>query len=514
MPSSPEHPFNLNVSYTVIKHGFHQSFTEGFRTIWGEAKNIVSRGREVLVPGKPFPDFTYDIVNGRLHWPGDEKPVEYHYRANISWLMTNGGSEEQISHAKLELAGLLEIQPRVLNLQDKQSVMWMSQKTMDPTKGIALHQIRKEGNKLIQSSQLLPFDQQSQIDTFINKLSNGREVASVSDDVGGWIVQGQAVDFDRGFPETISEVMTPEFQGVNWQELTMIELPQLSDRVVSVEPTSFWWQILAAKATEMSNTIVRSIGVEDGFQEVQEQEFMVPALMTPAIKTPSGSHLEGPIELVELKPTVKEVSSRLDFVGTDHVEPVVERGPEQVPTKTVFVAPRTIEQVIREKETQILHIVVPQRHDGLTKISVAIDVPESKAPSRMNPVGLKTTESKAVVSVVKKGAKKVVTRLHIDTISAQTVVFKRVPARIIPAGQKSESFLPPEWQVKLEPLNDKEIPFWQPSLDSFANDDALIFIVVTTFFLIANTTWRRRAQTFVDVRGSGEPQLRAAVAFS
>ena len=162
----------------------------------------------------------------------------------------------------------------------------------------------------------------------------------------------------------------------------------------------------------------------------------------------------------------------------------------EVPTRRVLeglsVGLKTVESVIQKKKTPVY--IVPRRH------------PSSRGASsntiKTLAVLIKQTESKQ------------------EEQAGQSVT-----ARIIPVGQRQEIRRvilaePPLLQVKLEPVNDKEIPFWQPVFDDFASNDALVLVVVTTFFLIVNTVWVRTDNVFLNHRGSAEPRRRVAAALS
>lgn len=265
---SPDCPYNLRASLTVIQHAFHDSVGDGFRAIGEEVNNAFSRGREVLTPNKPFPDLEYEIVNNRLHWAGDRLSVVHHLRRYIVWLRANGGTETQLDQARLDLKAFRKIQRLALGLSNGNAVMWLAQKTTGPTDGVALQQIRKQGDKLIQSSQLLPFDQQSQIDIFQDQIGQNRDDVSIDDSVGGWIVQGEALDFTQDLPglvkqarqpvvlpEAISEAMTLR-EPVTYTtivrsigEVGLAEASFTPDVPVSVsEAAGFWFEVMAAVA--------------------------------------------------------------------------------------------------------------------------------------------------------------------------------------------------------------------------------------------------------------------------
>lgn len=491
--ASPEHPFNLRVSYTVIKHGFHHSFTKGIQAVKDEAVNAVSRLREIGAAEKPFPDLAYEIINGRLHWSEDELPVEYHYRAYISWLKDNGGNQAQIKHARLELANFFKVQSLALDLDDGLAAMWLSQKTTDPTKGVAYQQIRREGDKLIQSSQLLPFDQQLQIDSFRDQISEGREDVSIDDSVGGWIVTGEAVDFKQELPEMIEAVMMPSVVSeamplsmpVSLAEvvptITMpAAIPIFEAAVSSVPPTKmdeivipvneatgFWWQVSTKENVdyvqddiflERETTIVRSVEVVNATETVSESVLNKPArsntLLDVAVPISEAMGFWFEVMAATATPVSAETSTVIEtpapeFVAEntsdlEHEEIVAtEISIVREPTRRVFVGPKIVEPVItvtKEKETPVL--VASKSNDQPIR-----NVFAGEKKDKPNAAVVKLSKTKPEAVKVEKGVGTVL-RLHRDTVREKdkpnTVVSK--PSGRVPEGdfQASE---PPVFEI-------------------------------------------------------------------
>ncbi len=293
--------------------------------------------------------------------------------------------------------------------------------------------------------------------------------------------------FEQFQPQPITEIQLtesiPEYQTeIALPAVVPAEKTSQSETQLSLPATTNFWFEAAAVPTAVPPNIVET-----------------PA---PVFEIPSGSHLEDPIELVASNLTVKETPTRLDLVGPEQTELIVEREPEQVPAKTVFAGPKTAEPEAAVS-VNFSHSEPPIKTSGS----------DLEILTRIVLVGRDTVKSDAPP---KKEAKKIVTRLLSDTIEPSKTVFVGPWPEIVVYQQVKPRgvVLPPEWGIKLELLNDKEIPIWPPNFDDFENNDALVLVVVTTFFLIANTVWQRRARTFFDDRGSGELQPRVATALS
>ncbi len=530
--ANPDHSFNLRVSFTVIRHGFHHSLGEGFQAIRDEAINVVSRFREIGASEKPFPDFAYDIVNGRLHWPGDELPVDYHYRAHISWLKGNGGTEEQVNHAKLELANFLKVQGLAVGLDDGQAAMWLSQRNPEPANGVALQQIRKEGARLIQSSQLLPFDQQSQIDSFQDEISQGRDDVSIDDSVGGWIVQGQALNFKKDVPGIIDHVyqaerslfgVTPQFAQSRWQELPGINSSNLFKSMVlpiqaanvtetarpTTTTTGFWFEAMAMAAEPMAvDTLIKP---ELGINVV---EIAMPEKA--AILEKPASSFASP-----------EKALRADIISIGEKDKVptklnLEVEKQVEPAKTVFASKKEERRQTSSRVPEVKAIKRPERKTVKIFETAKIEAP-MKTPIGLNLEVKKQAESeRTIFERHKKPSGRVPEmkkepRKERKTTKGEKAVFQaRMPKKREAAGKSETISLPPiynipRWFLEPQVFNENEIPVWQIIFaDAGDENNAITLLIVTSFFLIANTKWLRSDE----VRGSGNSLVRTVFSAS
>lgn len=258
--------------------------------------------------------------------------------------------------------------------------------------------------------------------------------------------------------------------------------------------TDFWFEVMTAAAPTITETqapeyvIENTSGSEPEVLEIQETDEIVPTRTDP----------------VGLSETKRVASASINPEGKPKIS-VSRKLPAETPTRTVPVGvqevelpsgfhlenPKTAELV----PTKTVYIVVPKREDqptGTVLVGRKQEQGVSKVPQDhpgirgASGVTIKPTRSHLEGRVLyqRKESREIVSRLHGGT----------------------EAILPPLWQVKLEPLNDKEIPIWprgRGGFDYLENNDALVLVVVTTFFLIANTTWVQRDDVFLDFRGSG-----------
>ena len=580
--------FNLNLSLAIIQKGFNKSFNEGCVAVKNEAVNLYTNVKERFAPKRARFDQVaiYEYKDGKMYWQGDSMPVADHLRRFTLMLGFQGASPDWIAQAKKDQQVFDVVQDKAKNLKPGQAIQYLSQKDPDPNKGVSLQQIVNDDGVLKHQSHLLPFDNVNQINQFITLASDGRGDLSLDDDISGWIVTGDRIDFDKNLPEMIIGSMLSE-QVSTWPQLTSIPNLDLSlgmdvsDRVVSVEPSSFWWQLLAEKTTEFQlktltqeTTIDRTIVTSGSEPEVSEVFKVTPTRIIPVdpeqkvtqyqsdtIK-PTGSYLVGQLELLlvnKVDPVIRRVVFKSGTVtqpygdtvnirperskkkpvaervimpttsGSDPVGQQIQERDESRPTRTVPVGwelePKNQEGkgvAQQHSDTVKMRTEQPKQQRVAERVVVFNEVPTRRVLEGLS-VGLKTVES---VIQKKKTPVYIVPRRHpssrgasSNTIKTLAVLIKQteskqeeqagqsVTTRIIPVGQRQEIRRvtlaePPLLQVKLEPVNDKEIPFWQPVFDDFASNDALVLVVVTTFFLIVNTVWVRTDNVFLNHRGS------------
>lgn len=404
--------FDIRTSITVVQHEFNHSWSRGIRAIGEELANSFSRVREIQAPTGANFGLTYEINNGRLYWPGDRLSVEAHMRRNIVWLKANSGTEAQIKQARLDLLVFREIQHRALSLDDGQSVMWLAQKTTEPTDGVALQQIKKQGDKLMQSSQLLPFDQQSEIDNFMNSVNENREEVSVENGVGGWIVQGEGINFEQDLPAMIDQAMLssvaleyiPETMPLIYPavmrtfETVAVPLPAaiVAETVIPVsEANGFWFEVMAAAATPVMAENSTSITSRPGPEVFTITETQAPEYVD---KETSSSELE----VVDIQKIDEIVPTRTDPVVVVREKParitpkVIEKAQ---PVSKVFEskkeAKRSVPNIVREYTTSKTVFEVKPKEPAKKKTTITsgrVLKVKQKRPTRLNFVGKKTAD--------------------------------------------------------------------------------------------------------------------------
>lgn len=547
--------YNLNVSLTVVQNAFRDSLGDGLRAIGEEINNAFSRGREILDPNKPFPDLEYQIVNNRLHWAGDQLSVVHHLRRYIVWLSANNGTDVQLNQARMDLAVFREVERRSFGLREGEALFWLAQRTPEPSEGVALQQIRKQGDKLIQTSQLLPFDQTWQIDNFRDQVGTNRDNVSVDDSIGGWIVEGESLNFVEDLPviveqaqrqsELLPETTIPIYErfasfpqlpinrliGNKGSETTVIK-PALPEIIPVSETTGFWFEAMTAAAEpadtsgsepevlQLTTTIVRSIVAgESKSSEPLRSDFEAAEASTPKseltrlVSTVVGT---GRVELQSLKPTRtnpvgKAKTSRMISQSKEEKKPlVVNKAPERR-----RITETTPKKLGVDKQTTIvgkISTLLTKELKTNTSVNRLIKPGQKRAPRAEKTLPKTSGRVSEVRPIVISEDKQPVK-------PAGTVFEGKLP--VIPEGQKPSGRVPeggdtvsqekrpeqeiPVWEAVSQSLNDKEIPFWQPTVLAFAPDYTIY--ILTFLFALSNTNLVHLEFE----RGRGAPPRRAVV---
>ncbi|MEK7513358.1 MAG: hypothetical protein AAB580_00540, partial [Patescibacteria group bacterium] len=267
--------YNLSLSLAIIQKKLDKSFSEGLVAVKAESLNLYTAVKEWFVPKQARFDevVKYEYKDGKMYWQGDSMPTADHLRRFTLLQELQGVSPDWISQAKKDQQVFDVIQDQAKNLKPGQAIQYLSKKDPDPNKGVSLQQIVNDNGVLKHQSHLLPFDDINQINKFISLASDDRKDLSLDDDVSGWIVIGDKIDFDQNLPKMIIGSMLSEKPLVDWQQPLISAWPQLIstsnldlssrvDRVVSVEPSSFWWQVLAVTVREERFDLVDQEKVE------------------------------------------------------------------------------------------------------------------------------------------------------------------------------------------------------------------------------------------------------------
>lgn len=518
--------FTLRSSAVAFQRAFRDSWSQGLAQIDRFSSDVGSRLQEYFLKDKAYFNTPIESrinpLTGKedLYWQGYKRSIDASMRRNIGFLVIIGASRERIDQAKQERKLWQSIRNRAINLSEGEAIQFLALRTTDAAEGTALQQISRRDGRLVLESQLMPFDNSGQVIGFqdiLNQKGEGIGLLSISDNNAvdpavSWAVQGPAIDFQTELPGMIIEAMSPapavsesiapsdsltqlmpemsmnqligvkkDVLGLNIVMSANASVPmelstftQSEDRGINHEPTSFWWQLIAAQSAV---TTMPGESIIDKPAEVLTNELVLPGIKKsePAGTVPAG------------KKTVIlfQESTRMEFAGQ--------------PTKTVFTA-KPIE-VKREKLP-----VNPSGTDKPPRKNVTLSSRDRSTKTLLNPRGV-TGKEKPVTIIMTKSKIDAVMQDYGGSVAQPYGGIRRQqykqPAPKIPA-----------WQVGLEPLNDKEIPFWQPNFADFTNNDALVLVVVTTFFLITNTVWQQPEQTFFNSKEGVDSSLQPVAEFS
>jgi hypothetical protein len=527
--------FNPKLSLGIIEKGFNKSFGEGVTATKNEAVNLYTNIKERFAPQRARFDQVaiYEYKDGRMYWQSDSMPVGDHLRRFTLMLGVQGASPDWIDQAKKDEQVQEVVQDHAKNLKPGQAITYLSKKDPDTNKGVSLQQIINVNGVLIHQSHLLPFNDIDQINSFINLASCGKGDLSLDDDISGWIVTGDKIDFDKDLPEmmiksmvseqaSLNEPQMPQVLNPTWPQLAVVSNLDISrgldvsDRVSSVEPSSFWWQLLANKVTDLS-LVSQSVVVEADIvgpdpteqlrQTVEEMNEIVLVRQSPV-----------KVETVVSSTAIFEKPARMNSAGKDK-----KQEKRQTSSRVPTTSGRILEvKAVKRSEKKTL----PKNYEVKTEKPMVKPTSPPASQERelragMNLEGKKVqskTESQSHSGTINpsgshpEGKKEPQTERQIPkAIKEEKVVFqtqtKRPKERVI---KVERAVIPPIFQLprlNLEPqvFNENEIPVWQMTLDDASDENnAIAFLIVTTFFLIVNTKWLRSD----GARGSGSSLVR------
>ena len=508
MVGCESHTFDIGLSLAIVQKGFEKSFKGGLVAAKSETQNLITALKEKLTPKTARFDnvVTYELKDGIAYWQGDSMPVAGHLTRNTKLLSLRGAPEELVNQAKRDQDVWDAVQSRLSQLKPGQAIQYLSQKDADPNHGIALQQIVNDNGILKHQSHLLPFNDIDQINKFLSFASQGRRDLSLSidpstglSDISGWIAAGDKIDFDQELPLLIGESMMPGVPLMNWQETVLPIWPQTTqeastragvqpeNRIASVEPSSFWWQILAA--------------------QVGETTFKEPAIFSLTSRT----------DLVGSK-TVEvpkdQIPTRLDLEGLEGASVAALESPriDVEETVVVFEAPIVKPTVINSKPKQHLYSAVVKARGCFSETKIL--------PTRMFLEGYKGQEEVGLVEDTEPVQFKPepVKQHPADTVGNNRDRFPEaapieMPAGTVPAGQEKEpvtkkgerliitsvtakqpSAMKIEPVVKQEPEKYqaaaiKEIPEWVWQGTAAIPDEIIdwSWFLVTMFYALLNT---------------------------
>ncbi|MDP4030662.1 MAG: hypothetical protein Q8P47_00085, partial [Candidatus Beckwithbacteria bacterium] len=379
--------FDLAVSLTVIDKGFKKSAGDGLFAIKQETTNAVTRAREILAPKAASFEQFYEAVNGHLHWLDDKLSVEHHLRRYSAWLKARNTPVELINQSQLDRDVWSVVEPRVLKLEDGQALFWLAMRTADAANGVALQQIKKDNGKLIQNSQLLPFDKLAEIEDFLGLLSSGREEASiaVSQDsglsaVGGWIVEGDSIDFDKNLPALIDQTIQPNLIPAMMTErvFQLRSLPVIQ----STEPAPVTVELSVEQPIEPEKSV--PVTTADSFW------FGAAAVSAVAVMP---NVVERSVPVFSAKDITSQEPTKIIPLGLDAVEPRVKQETGVVPTRRVLVGQKIVKPIGQKTEKRVERGIEIQTTQPKPKLSAEQTVVFKVTPTRIISVGPEQIET-------------------------------------------------------------------------------------------------------------------------
>ena len=458
MVGCESHTFDIGLSLAIVQKGFEKSFKGGLVAAKSETQNLITALKEKLTPKTARFDnvVTYELKDGIAYWQGDSMPVAGHLTRNTKLLSLRGAPEELVNQAKRDQDVWDAVQSRLSQLKPGQAIQYLSQKDADPNHGIALQQIVNDNGILKHQSHLLPFNDIDQINKFLSFASQGRRDLSLSidpstglSDISGWIAAGDKIDFDQELPLLIGESMMPGVPLMNWQETVLPIWPQTTqeastragvqpeNRIASVEPSSFWWQILAAQVGETTFKEPAIFSLTSRTDLVGSKTVEVPKDQIPTRLDLEGITKSEPEKTVGQRQQARKLPTRRLLVGNQEKAVVV-----------VFEAPIVKPTVINSKPKQHLYSAVVKARGCFSETKI-LEKPEIATivfePTRMFLEGYKGQEEVGLVEDTEPVQfKPEPVRQHpADTAGNNRDRFPEaapieMPAGTVPAGQEKE----------------------------------------------------------------------------
>lgn len=515
MAGCESHTFDIGLSLAIVQKGFEKSFNDGLVAVKSETQNLITALKEKLTPKTARFDnvVTYELKEGVAYWKNDPKPVAYHLTKNSKLLSMRGAPEEFVEQAKRDEEVWKAVQPRLSQLKPGQAIQYLSQKDPDPSHGVALQQVVNDNGVIKHQSHLLPFNTRDQINKFLNLAGQGRDDLSFNSDVSGWIVAGDRIDFDQDLPELMLESMMSKPKVINWQETVTPVWPQLNqiqpvnmeqlmpffheDRVTDIEPSSFWWQVMA----EPTPILFEPRAVFENQPEIQTEtplfvlntvdSFWFEVAAAAAVAVPTRLDLVGiedkPVIIFEAPHTAvdEETPARMfleGFTDKDFETPKNVEDIETISTRLDLVGIVGISKVKVETQTVDLEEVKPvvkpeKKFKPLATTKQQLNVTAAAAvvaPTRLDLEGLEDEE---------KSNKKVV----FSADNRKTAALK-ISRAVVELRRDSKEI--PIYEIKwpsLKPIKDIPEWVWQGTA---AGPDEIIdwsWFLVTMFYAILNT---------------------------
>ena len=488
--------FDLKTAVVAVYKGFEKSPAAGLKAIKHTVDDIISHKKEDS--GLPYFKNVLrkgiDAVTGLkdLFWPEYDRSVGRSMRRNEGLLIVNDAPKNELAKAKGERKMWQNhLLPAILDLKEGEAVQFLALRTTTAAEGVAFQQVSLKNGELVLESHLTPFNQEIQVNSFMELISEKREDLSVVPGEGvdaaiGWMIKGSSIDFEQVLPELMLEAMTVDTSTILWEQPVFTRAwPKLNqpisfelassvsldpvmvatrstppkpvvgvvtDRVVSVEPNSFWWQLLAAQVGAAARP---TVGPESEVVEVVtvEQESFV----------------------AELKESSQIVESVTEIVITRPVEPTVVLKPE----KKVVVTDK--KQEVKSEPAQ------------LVKIKTAKS--EKKSENPVEPEKFEIPQSKTTIyEVFKPLANKAVKRipeLIKERRHQEPPAPEKVQEKVVKEPKKVEPDIP-WWQMSFEGIDANDVPEWQikqllwPDFNYLKDFSWLVSI---RQYLLTNTNW-------------------------
>jgi len=484
--------FDIRVSGIAISKALDRSFDQGLIQIGNEIKNVFTRTQEVTNPLEAYFRTLLTIKTNKigetaLFWEGYDRSISNSMLRNAALLKLNGASKEEVEKAKAEWKMWNRLEQTTLNLGDGQAIQFLALRGIEAEQGIALQQIKREGEKLVLESQLLPFNQRSQIESFRRHIDENRKETGILpeneavDSLVSWTTEGKAIDFKQDLPDLINQANREPlffnriavagfwFTEINWhieQEAIGVKPGEIINVLdVSVLSRSGGVKYMDTFEKDEEGLIkykerVDLIGEREGlsFEEVR--------LWLEVLKQESIEVLPGFItEVVELKPIRADIEILEDPSQKLEVTKGAEVTMEAIkPARRVLAGEETLEewQVIELSEPEIteeLNIEVETTRTDLV-VNEVVEVPVETA--RRVLAGEETSEKKLMLIKEATGSD--------PEVLTESPVYKF------------------DWS-KLKPLALTDIPewVWQPQaagLDEAVDWDLLLVIA---FYMLLNT---------------------------
>ena len=531
--------FSLAVAAVAVSKAFDQSPRQGFLQIGREVNNLFTRTQEIVDPLGAYFVKPLEVKNSQIFWEGYDRSITASLRRNAALLRLNKAPKAEYEKAKAECKNWKDnLEPKILGLTEGQGVQFLALRELMVDQGISLQQVSMRNGRLVLESQLMPFNQLSQVENFQELLSEGRENINLPlenenvDSAVSWAVQGQTIDFKQDLPEMIIGSMLPEQDLVDLQQPIISAWPQLIstsnldlslgiDRVTSIEPSSFWWQILTSQAgTTINQSIIVEEKVHEGINITSGSEFEVIPVFGDAGKIEATVGSAGLDPAGELEPALTQETSRSDLEGQREqaVNEVVIFGEL---SRTVF---KTEKQIVRPKQETVK---ISKREQPTRRLLVGKNDKSNKTSSRVlevanigtsflgddrSPKMMRARGETSVVEVVEQekaiedrgdriiAGRTAATRVQNIIVSRRSATVSQLHNDIVLPRKQSIREIP-ELKINLEPLNEKEIPVGQIYFDD--NNEAVAWFIVIAFFLITNTKSLQPVKIFTASRGRG-----------